>query len=54
MLEGGRQCDDVAYALATLTDRPDAAGIIVDLHDGEERIEEKVDRLIRFQKNFLL
>lgn len=38
--------DDVALALATLAERPDAAGLGIDMNGGDEKIEDGLDRFI--------
>ncbi|GJE93843.1 FAD dependent oxidoreductase [Phanerochaete sordida] len=39
--------DDVAYTLALLADRPDAAGLGIDLNGGEDNIEQALDAFIK-------
>lgn len=39
--------DDVAYTLALLADRPDAAGLGIDLNGGNDKIEEALDAFIK-------
>ena len=40
------QRDDVAQALALLVDRPDAAGLALDIVGGDTQIEEALDAAI--------
>lgn len=39
--------DDVAYALALLAGRPDAAGLAIDLNSGSDDIETALDAFIK-------
>ena len=41
------QRDDVANALAALVDRPDAAGLAIDIVGGETPISEGIDAFIK-------
>lgn len=41
------QRDDVALTLALLADRPDAAGLAIDLTVGDTNIEEGLDAFIK-------
>lgn len=42
-----RQRDDVALTLALLADRPDAAGLGIDMNGGNDKIEEALDTFIK-------
>ncbi|KAL5479108.1 hypothetical protein ACEPAI_2396 [Sanghuangporus weigelae] len=39
--------DDVAYTLALLADRPDAAGLAIDIVGGDDKIEDALDAFIK-------
>ena len=42
-----KQRDDVALTLSLLADRPDAAGLAIDLVGGEDKIEDALDTFIK-------
>ncbi|KAL5520186.1 hypothetical protein ACEPAG_9399 [Sanghuangporus baumii] len=39
--------DDIAYTLALLADRPDAAGLAIDVAAGDDKIEDALDAFIK-------
>lgn len=41
------QRDDVAQALFLLADRPDAAGLAIDLNGGDTKLDEGLDAFIK-------